>query len=120
MRGQPYKLEGRPYAKNDPGSGTTFVPCGEEEATHLRIKIPDRKGFFGENMIPDQIKGTRAGTGNWTWNGDTERPTLKPSLLSTCGGDTRCHTWITEGKAVFLGDCTHEYAGQTLNLLDLD
>jgi len=32
-------------------------------------------------FVPVQIKGTREGTGNWTWNGDVDYPTLKPSLL---------------------------------------
>lgn len=30
-----------------------------------------------------------------------------------------CHTFITDGRVQFLGDCTHQYAGQTLDLPDL-
>lgn len=33
--------------------------------------------------------------------------------------DKRCHTFITDGRVQFLGDCTHQYAGQTLDLPDL-
>lgn len=32
---------------------------------------------------------------------------------------TVCHTFITNGRVQFLGDCTHEFAGQTLGLPDL-
>ena len=92
-----------------------------------------------------QIKGKREGTGNWTWNGSLEAPTLRPSVLHTNGhflegykeGDPcwcsynkdhpnekrfechRCHTWITDGKAQFLEDSSHSLKGQTLDLLDV-
>lgn len=97
-----------------PGEGV--VDCPIEEATHIIINRP---GPSGHVLLPVQIKGTRDGTGNWTWNGDTERPTLRPSILTT-GGTWKCHTWITDGKAIFLPDSTHEFSGQTLDLLDAD
>jgi hypothetical protein len=31
----------------------------------------------------------------------------------------RCHSWINEGAAQFLGDCSHEMANQTVPLLDV-
>jgi hypothetical protein len=31
----------------------------------------------------------------------------------------RCHTWITDGQVIFLSDCSHEYAGRTVDLLEL-
>ncbi len=31
-----------------------------------------------------------------------------------------CHTWITNGQVIFLGDCSHDLAGQTLDLLDIE
>jgi hypothetical protein len=92
------------------------------------------------------IKGTRQGTGKWTWNGDMEKPDFKPSLLTQSGhfapqfkeGDScwctynkehpnetpsfhcyRCHTWINDGKVIFLDDCSHELKGQTLDLIDV-
>lgn len=88
------------------------------------------------------------GPTTWGWNGDAERPTFTPSVLVTgrdftpkgwadyeawlangCptlradqsfeSKDLRCHTFITDGMVQFLGDCTHELAGQTLPLPDL-
>jgi hypothetical protein len=54
-----------------------------------------------------------------TFDGNTERPTLSPSLLVSGGeGDRRCHSFVKDGKIQFLGDCTHPLAGQTVDLLD--
>ena len=81
----------------------------------------------------------------WAWDGNVQAPTFSPSVLVTCGhympgmpqppncpyckdlepGDKatdycyRCHTFIKGGMVQFLGDCTHEFAGQTLPLPDL-
>lgn len=58
----------------------------------------------------------------WAWNGSLESPTLTPSIL-TVGGPvdkrTRCHAYITDGNWVFLDDCTHEYAGKTVPMVQL-
>jgi hypothetical protein len=121
-----------------------YIQVEPERATHVKIKLP---GPSGEIFIPVMTKGTRAGTGKWTWNGDTEKPTLKPSVLTEAGhfasnfdnvNDScwckyykehpnekaifhcfRCHTWINDGKVQFLPDSTHEFSGQTLELLDI-
>jgi len=113
--------------------------CSASEATHLTIVIP---GPQGKITLPVITKGDRRGTPCWTWNGDVEKPTLKPSVLSQCGhyapqfqqGEHcwctnpndyafkcyRCHTWINDGNAQFLDDCSHEHKGKTLPLGDID
>lgn len=98
---------------------TTYVDCSPEDATHLFIRLPGPTGLL---ILPVQTKGRREGTGNWTWNGSTEAPDLKPSVLSRMGrdGGVVCHSWINDGKVQFLGDCTHDLAGQTLDLLDIE
>lgn len=82
----------------------------------------------------------------WTFNGDMEKPTFTPSMLYRSGhylsehktgdkcwctynqehpdnpvkfGCTICHSFVTDGKIQFLSDCTHEFAGQTVNLEDI-
>lgn len=101
---------------------STYSPCSPAEATHLHMSSP---GPIETIMLPVQIKGTRAGTGNWTWNGDVERPTIKPSVLNRfenydniIGNTFVNHIWITDGQVIFLGDCTHDLKGQTLDLID--
>ena len=100
-----------------------YEPCEPKEATHLTINLPGPSFVL---TLPVMIGGTRAGTSNWTWNGDIDKPTLKPSIKST-GKDRRndyipyvCHSFVNDGKVKFLADCTHEFAGQTIDLLDVE
>jgi hypothetical protein len=82
-----------------------------------------------------------AGTGpRWTWNGNVNKPSFFPSVLVTYdhwvpAADTLelrakinkgeviqtqvhdiCHSFVTDGRIQFLGDCTHSLAGQTVEL----
>ena len=55
----------------------------------------------------------------WTWNQNAERPTFQPSILvrRNYGEDQHpqvCHSFVTDGRIQFLGDCTHALAGQTV------
>ncbi len=58
----------------------------------------------------------------WTFNGSMDRPTFTPSLLVRYfladGTTVRsvCHSHITDGRIAFLADCTHDLAGQTVDL----
>lgn len=86
----------------------------------------------------------------WGYNGNPDAPTFTPSILvrgvSVEGGNaeidrilsdydlpedrermladrrinTVCHTFVTDGRIQFLGDCTHELAGQTVDLPDIE
>ena len=86
---------------------------------------------------------TKGAAGAWGWNGDVDKPTFTPSVLCRTGHYVTgkpadqcehckdaaedghetfcgiCHTFITDGRVQFLSDCTHQYAGQTLELPDL-
>lgn len=83
---------------------------------------------------------------DWEWNGDTDRPTFRPSILARSGhylhGNTpgncycdfaerhpdiakdctfkcyRCHSYVTDGRIQFLNDCSHALAGQTVEMLE--
>lgn len=60
----------------------------------------------------------------WTWNGSLDRPTFRPSVLvraeytSPKRQTEVCHSYVTDGKIQFLSDCTHDLAGQTVDLTD--
>ncbi|WPZ24851.1 DUF6527 family protein [Sulfitobacter pontiacus] len=82
------------------------------------------------------------GSRGWTFNGDGDSPTFSPSVLVRSGhyiqghtGDCwctardrkgrpfgakcfRCHSFVTDGRIRFLDDCTHDLAGQTVDLPD--
>lgn len=78
----------------------------------------------------------------WSYNGDTDAPTLYPSVNAVNGHYSRhhtagsecwcdynkqhpedadifcaiCHSFVTDGKIQFLSDCTHALVGQTVDL----
>jgi hypothetical protein len=78
---------------------------------------------------------------SWSFNGNYKAPTFSPSIMVKSGhyidgkvnecwcrwsekhpGEpspfkcTLCHSFVTNGKILYLSDCTHKYAGQTLEL----
>ena len=76
----------------------------------------------------------------WSFNRDMEKPTFSPSLLVRTGKyvdssivngkdeetlkyieetSYLCHSFIVDGKIQFLSDCSHKFAGQTVDLLDV-
>lgn len=59
-------------------------------------------------------------TNGWDWNGDLERPTFTPSILTEGGPHgIRCHSFLTDGVWNYLGDCTHAMAGQSMPMVAL-
>lgn len=53
----------------------------------------------------------------WEWNGSFDKPTFMPSLL--CNKDfpeSRCHSFVTDGRIQFLDDCFHSLKGQTVDI----
>lgn len=59
----------------------------------------------------------------WGWNGNVEAPTFSPSILAEYPWGNPpvnqvCHSFVTDGRIQFLGDCTHALAGQTVDLPD--
>lgn len=59
-------------------------------------------------------------TNSWSWNGDLEKPTFQPSILTTGGPNKiQCHSFLTDGVWNFLGDCTHAMANQSVPMVEL-
>lgn len=100
-----------------------YVECGKDDATHVTLNFPGPSGLL---TLPVIRSGTREGTGCWTWNGSTDAPTIRPSVLTKGRayddelndlGPYVCHSWVSDGHAQFLSDSTHPFAGQTVPLL---
>jgi hypothetical protein len=89
-----------------------YVACAVEEATHLKFNFPGPTEYLILPVSRDGGKG-------WQWNGSLESPTLQPSILSR-STSFQCHSYITDGKVQFLGDCSHDLKGQTVDLLDVE
>lgn len=58
-------------------------------------------------------------TFRWKWNGDSNKPSVSPSILME-GGDRRCHSFVKDGMIRFLSDCSHALKGQTVEIPDWD
>lgn len=89
-------------------------------------------GVQTDQAQPNPLTGAR-----WLWNGSLDSPTFSPSILVrgtmpiTDDEHARimngehidpkplvCHSFVRNGRIEYLSDCTHEFAGQTLDLLD--
>ena len=110
----------------------------------LRNAVDNRLMFWCPGC--DCMHAIKHGDGSpprWAWNGDVDKPTFSPSILvrgtkMTAKGradadawaaagcpkrdttfesvPTVCHSFVTDGRIQFLGDCTHALAGQTVDL----
>lgn len=92
---------------------------------------------------PHMLRVEGEGAPRWGFNGDGDRPTFTPSILARGEAwtppvtaenlaewerapwpqtkvETVCHSFVTDGRIQFLGDCTHALAGQTVDLPDWD
>ncbi|MFP3647573.1 DUF6527 family protein [Paraburkholderia sp. SIMBA_054] len=87
-----------------------------------------------------QVNVAGSGVLVWGWNGSMDRPTFAPSVLVTGvkqltdeqhetylktgalpeAEPLRCHSFVTDGRIQFLGDCLHALAGQTVELPDVE
>lgn len=110
----------------------------------LRSLQGDRLAFWCPGC--DCMHAVTVGDGphpRWGYNGNPEKPTFTPSILvrsqewtppvtpenqSEYGrapwpqtlAETVCHSFVTDGRIQFLGDCTHKLAGQSVDIPDFD
>ena len=57
----------------------------------------------------------------WTWNNNIEKPTFSPSLLVNGSfPESRCHSFVNDGKIQYLGDCFHELKNKTIELTEIE
>lgn len=91
-----------------------FVDCRIDEVEYLELKFPC---VLQQRILPVILKGKREGTKNWTWNGDVDFPTLRPSVHSR-DNYFLCHSFVTDGVVEFLNDSTHDKSGMKISLLD--
>ena len=60
----------------------------------------------------------------WTFDGNYDKPTFSPSMLANKNRLNKehpiCHSFVKNGQWQFLDDCTHEKAGQTVDMIPPD
>lgn len=72
-----------------------------------------------DHMI--QIEGAKSGP-VWKFDNNYERPTITPSIrtFDPNTNKTICHFYINGGQIQYLNDCVHRYAGQSVEMKDID
>lgn len=73
-------------------------------------------GYESPICLPVIRSGSREAGGVWSWNGSTEKPTLKPSIRTLQPDGRVSHFWLTDGECLFLQDSTDGNAGRALPL----
>ena len=81
----------------------------------ILTKVTDKGEHYGYMFHCPGCQHAHVCDKRWTFNGDMDKPTFTPSLLNRTD-KTRCHLFVTDGKIRFLNDCTHQLAGQTVDL----
>lgn len=73
-------------------------------------------GGTGLHMLPVNSTVKRP---SWDWDGNLEKPTLTPSILTGKNSPQICHSFLKAGIFEYLSDCTHSLANQHIPLPDL-
>ncbi|UFT98087.1 hypothetical protein KO561_12830 [Radiobacillus kanasensis] len=97
------------------------------------VKTSDKRLIF----YCEGCENTHGVNNAWNFNGNFENPTFSPSILvkgtrpitddeheGIMSGEKIepekfvCHSFVRDGNVQYLNDCTHELAGQTVELRD--
>lgn len=111
-------------------------------AAGRKLRVGDGNRLLFRCPGCDELHVVQHGAGDgprWGYNGNPDAPTFTPSILVRgtvpITDDQRdrimagekiepvprvCHSFVTDGRIQFLGDCTHGLAGQTVELPDFD
>lgn len=82
----------------------------------LMIRCPGC-GYSHGLRVLNGAKAPEDNLPHWWWNGDLVKPTFQPSLLChRSTAELRCHSWIKDGKIMFLSDSHHALKNQTVDL----
>ena len=77
------------------------------------------KGMKYQTTIPVITKGIRDENNAWSWNGDLDKPTVRPSVRTKYHNGkemTEIHYWLNDGICDCLSDCKDGNAGKKLEL----
>jgi hypothetical protein len=79
-----------------------FIPAGEDHPITLGVITKGNRDSHQRTV--------------WTWNGDLEKPTLRPSIRTVYGNGKIKHYWLNDGICKILNDSTDGNAGKELPL----
>lgn len=120
------------------------------EGGRVAFFCPGCKEYHQVTVLSVDARGSERVGPIWGYNGNPDAPTFTPSILvkgvRVKGGNAEierilaeyklpedrermladrrinavCHTFVTDGRIQFLGDCTHALVGQTVDLPDIE
>ena len=93
---------------------------GEGDVAYLDALCP-ACGFEHSFGVDLEGHGRHKDKDVWTFDGDYDKPTFSPSMLSNQGevqaGHPVCHSFLRDGVWQFLGDSSHGMAGQSIPMI---
>ena len=78
-----------------------FVIWAEDGDTAIfTYKLPGSDTAYNAHVTTDPIKQDKVGTSGtyWWWNGNRDKPTLKPSIGVPAIGSYNWHGFLTDGR----------------------
>lgn len=92
----------------------------------MRVAKLDKSGKEGYVITSPATGQNIVFDNRWSFNGDFEKPTFRPSMLiqypveNPETGHVREHFFVTDGKIQYLRDCNHDMKGKTVELPECD
>jgi len=86
-----------------------------------KIKAHTTYYFFCPGCGHDHAVGEQ-----WGFNGDFNKPTFSAHSIGINQDKGEnvpkgyCHSWVKDGQIQYLLDCTHDLAGQTIEMEDIE
>ncbi len=116
-----------PVLRNAVDGGLTFWCPGCKQAHQIKTGNGPgprwgwngnaEKPTFTPSVLVTGRDFTEKGEAEWEAWIDAGSPRLEGGELPQFeSADTVCHTFVTDGRIQFLGDCTHALAGQTVDM----
>lgn len=121
------------YVVSDGKFAGVRFDCPGCKSSHVIPVTPTPEGYEKSDWMANKH--------HWGWNGSKDLPTFTPSILTKTGhyidGNDKecwcnieerlgvpagnfkcylCHCFVRDGMIEFLGDCSHELRGQTVEL----
>lgn len=95
----------------------------------IKKEVVEYYSFYCPGCKHQHVYSVKSNGGGWYFNGNLESPSFTPSLLNSLPVlneatgkyeiKERCHLFITDGKIVYCGDCTHEFSGKTVEMSNI-
>ena len=96
----------------------------------IEKRIVEYYSFYCPGCKHQHVYSICSDGSGWQFNGNMGKPSFTPSLLNSMKikneitgvydiEKERCHLFVTDGKIIYCGDCSHELSGQTIEMSEI-